>query len=59
MAAVNASEPAQPSLNTAYNTEGNPASKEPAEQQYAQQQNKDDAPQTYVQPKPSLRHSQN
>lgn len=39
---------AQPDQNTAYNAAGNAATKEPAEQQTAQQKQKDDAPRTFV-----------
>lgn len=35
MAAVNPSETSQPALNDAYKTQGNPASKEPTEQNQA------------------------
>ena len=43
MAAVNPSEPAHPSQNQAYETQGNPASKEPAEQAQSNANAKDDS----------------
>ena len=48
MAAVNPSEPSQPSLDTAYEVEGNPASKEPAQQAAAKANSADNSAQAYV-----------
>ncbi|KAK5174377.1 uncharacterized protein LTR77_001457 [Saxophila tyrrhenica] len=44
MAAVNPNEPSQPSQDIAYNTAGNPASKEPAEKATSQAQANSNAP---------------
>ena len=43
MAAVNPSEPAQPGPNQVYETQGNPASKEPAEEAQSNANAKDDS----------------
>ena len=43
---LNPTGPAQPSLDQVYETEGNPASKEPAEQAQAQRNARDNTQQT-------------